>query len=225
MQIFGLEISRIKKQERKEEEMFVKIVNQLSDTIDEMIKEINITDISRISNSLLESMIKNINKLNKLSDLYSANICSSSCICFLIDTGIEDASGLLKELIIAIRKYLKSKLVFSDYIETFYAENGEDVSKDELNNDEVFLENKNELDKALYNALNVIYKYDRILNSIKETIESETLKTNLNYDFIKNRVHNKSCFTTRAEHNREYFEYNIKFASNLDSKEIAEQKI
>lgn len=225
MRIFGFEVNRISDVERKEEDMFKYIIISMHNIMIELVETISDSENFHFYNDenffLYNSERHKL--LLKMIDLYSSNICHSPMICYKLDTHHQQLDDCFMKLISSTHEYVKLNRILSeamDGLSNFDDEtnDNEDDIDDIISNSEKYMSmHKNKM-------YNVFGEYRCKVMELYGIIDTEYFKVLINYDFIKNRVHNKNAFNTRAEHNRKFFEYNIKFRADLTPAETENQK-
>lgn len=230
MRIFGFEINRISKKQREEEDNFKNIIKLMHDTLLEMTQifdesncygdKDNHDDMEKFFLIMSDKTIS----LLKMIDMYTSNICQSPMISYKLDECFQQIDDGFATLITATQIYLKLYNMIATSLNEIKRLDEDVIDEDEELNDVVSEASKN-LSMQKDKMIKIFSEYRCKVTRMFSLVNTEYIKVTTGYDFIKNRVKKKNAFDTRAEHNRKFFEYNIKFRSDLTSEEINNQKI
>ena len=228
MRIFGFEINRISDVERKEEERFKNIIILMYTTLSEMIQMFdesnNYEDKSNDMEKFFLIMSDKTVSLLKMIDLYTSNICQSPMMSYKLDECFQQIDDGFMALITSTQFYLKMNKMMIQSINEIKTLDENMINEDEELND-IISEASVNLNIQKDKMIKTFSEYRCKVTRMFSLVNTEYIKVSTGYDFIKNRVKNKNAFDTRAEHNRKFFEYNIKFRSDLTPEEIKNQKI
>lgn len=226
MRIFGFEINRISDVEREEEYIFKDIVKSMHKIIIELVETISDSESFRFyddENFFLYNSERH-KLLLKMIDLYSSNICHSPMICYKLDIQHQKLDDCFVKLISSTHEYVKLNRILSEAMDEISNFDDETFNNEDDDIDDIISNSEKYMSMHKNKMYSIFGEYRCKVMELCEVIDTEYFKVSINYDFIKNRVHNKKAFNTRAEHNRKFFEYNIKFLADLTPAEIENQK-